>query len=125
MRRCRLLLGAGMVALLGVAGFVLFVWLTTPTPGVTWENFRRLRVGMSLEDVEQMLGRQEQSMEWGFGAATRYWWGEDVVVDLTFDTDQRLLNGTASPRGSTLTEWEQLPGTDGNFLDRVRRWLHW
>lgn len=32
MRRRRLLLGVGAMAFLGVAGFALFVWLTSPTP---------------------------------------------------------------------------------------------
>jgi hypothetical protein len=43
MLRRRLLLAVGAVVLLGVAGFVLLTWLTTLTPGVTWENSDDLR----------------------------------------------------------------------------------
>jgi len=55
-RRRRLLLAVGAVSLLGVAGFALSLWFTSPTPGVTWENHRRLRVGMALSDVKALFG---------------------------------------------------------------------
>lgn len=55
MGRRRLLLGVGAVVLLG--GLALFHWLTAPTPGVTWDNFRRLRKGMSARQVEALLGK--------------------------------------------------------------------
>jgi hypothetical protein len=60
MRRRRLLLAVGMVVLLGVAGFGLH-WLTRPTPGITWDNFRRLRKGLSAKDVEALLGEPHRT----------------------------------------------------------------
>jgi hypothetical protein len=60
MRRLRLLLGVGAVPLLVVAGFGLLLWITRPTPGVTWENFHRLRCGMSERDVKRLLGEPDK-----------------------------------------------------------------
>jgi hypothetical protein len=56
MRRRRLLLVAGALALLGLAGLATFLWLTTPPPGVSRDNFYRLRKGMTLQEVEAILG---------------------------------------------------------------------
>jgi hypothetical protein len=69
MRRRRLLLIVMAATLLVIAGFALFRWLTTPAPppGVTLENFRRLRRGMSLSEVEALLGNghvEEGSYGW-------------------------------------------------------------
>jgi hypothetical protein len=61
MNRRRWLLVVGAVALLGVAGFHLLIWLTISTPGVSLENFRRLRHGMSERDAEALLGKAQDS----------------------------------------------------------------
>jgi hypothetical protein len=93
MRRRRLLVGLGAVALLGVAG--LLIWSARPTPAVTWENFRLLRMGMSPKDVEALLGEPHDVYE--FPTATdRFWCGEEVVVLLSFDADL-LGRGLALP----------------------------
>jgi hypothetical protein len=119
MRRRRLLLGAGAVVLLGVAGFSLFLWLTTPTPGATWENFHRLRKGMSLSDVKALLGEPDEMLPI---FTSKHWETNDIVIILSFDTDQRLLQGlahTAYQRGPI----KNIPD-EVSFLDRIRRWLH-
>jgi hypothetical protein len=119
MRRRRLLLVVGAVVLLGVAGFVLLVWLTKPTPGVTWDNFRRLREGMSPKDVEALLG-EPYDVEDYRTYTNRYWRGEEVVkISLEF-TEDGLKFGVA---GHGLGPVEGLH-TDESLLDRIRRWLH-
>jgi hypothetical protein len=129
MRRRRLLLGLTGVALLVVAGFGVLIWLTSPTPGVTLDNFRRLREGMSIRDVEALLGKPDRVFE-GAARTHRVWRGEEVVISLTWDADDadRLWVGFAEPPGQ---EWNPNTGyyeriqKDESFLDRIRRWLHW
>jgi hypothetical protein len=132
MSRRRLLLGMGSVALLGVAGFVLLLWLTTPTPGVTWENFRRLRKGMSARHVEAVLGEQSlPDVKQGI-YTLRLWRGEEVAMSLTFESGV-LHHGSAFPAqylGQTVIKGyvhgEQVPSSpaEETFLDRIRRLLH-
>jgi hypothetical protein len=58
MRQCRVLLGVGAV----VVGYAFLAWLMRPgpVPAITWENFRRLRVGMSAKNVEALLGKPHE-----------------------------------------------------------------
>lgn len=132
MGRRRLLLVVGAVALLGVAGFVL--WLMSPTPGVTWENFHRLRKGMSSSEVEGLLGKPSLPYEASFDnprqRQQRIWHGKDVIISLQFDAGQRLLEGVAGSEEfwanaaeADVEEFQLVPG-DESLLDRIRRWLH-
>jgi hypothetical protein len=59
MRRRRLLLEIGVLALLALASG-LVAWLVWPRSGVTPENFHRLRLGMSGREVEAVFGRSRQ-----------------------------------------------------------------
>ena len=91
MSRPRLLLGVVVVALLGVVGFVIILWLTTPAPapvpGVTWEDFRRLREGTSVMDAEALLGIPWHVLKYPDHTVTR-WRGEEVVIELDFHADR-------------------------------------
>ena len=123
MSRRRLLLVVGAAALLG-AGFALFVWLTSPTPGVSWDNFRRLRVGMPKKDVKVLLG--EPNEVFGSGGWTREeWQGKEVVISLSFDLYQRLQSGDAFPPMPAQRYGPAVEhlGHEESLLDRIRRWL--
>ena len=126
MSRRQLLPGVGAVALLGAAGFALAVWLTRPAPGVSWENYRSLRAGMSTRDAEMLLGQPQEVFEWPEGWTTRYWRSEEIVMSLVFDAGPRLTYGKACSPGREHgpDPAEDLP-TDQSLLDRIRRWLHW
>ena len=56
MRRRRLLLGAGALAVLGL-GCSLALWLTAPREPVCPATFRRIDVGMTEAQVERIIGR--------------------------------------------------------------------
>jgi hypothetical protein len=125
MRRRKLLLGVGALAFLGMAGFVLLIWLTTPTPGVTWENYRRLRRGMSIGDVQALLGEPNQTFRLAGSAATRKdWWDEwdtDVEIHLYFNAD-RLVNGEAGRRrGSWNLGQTEFLQEEESILSRIYR----
>ena len=122
MRRRRLLLGVGALTLLGVVGFALLTCLSSPTPGVTWENFRRLRVGMSLEDAEALLGQPKAGFNSALaGMVDRYWISDGNLICLTFVSD-RLEWGGWNLGGNG--ELEFIPMNE-SLLDRIRRWLDW
>lgn len=135
MSRRRLLLGAGLVLLL-VAGFAEWLlWPTTPapTPGVTWENFHRLRQGMSARDVEALLGEpyRQSKARWDSNPRVREvrrWRGDNFfIIILAFDAGQRLEEGIAGreegPRDSD-PAFVPVPPPESP-LDRIRRLLHW
>jgi hypothetical protein len=124
MCRRRLVLLAGAVALLGVAGFTLFLWLTTPSPGVTWENYRRLRIGMSAGYVEALLGEPRVVNKWGDGTTSKIWWNEEVRIWLSFDADGLTFGVAFTPELGEYPSFVYLH-TDQDFLDRIRRLLHW
>ena len=128
-RRLRLLLGVGAVVLLGVAGFALVLWLISPTPRVSMENFRRLRKGMSERYVEALLGKPYKVTEWAFeGSTRRLWRSQEVVIELVLVAD-RVESGAAFPpaftgEGFNIGPLENI-STEASLLDRIRRWLDW
>jgi hypothetical protein len=103
MRRRRLLRGVGAATLLVVAGFGLLVWIMTPTPGVTWDNFHRLRLGMTEKDVSAILGApsktfEEKNRDGSKFIFSRYWRGEEVNISLVFSPQgQLIMGGSAVP----------------------------
>jgi hypothetical protein len=126
MRRRQLLLSLAAMVLLGVGGVVLFLWLTTPAPGVTWDNFRRLRAGMSSKKVASLLGERGDVTHQFDGTLQRVWHSEEVTIYLNFDPTDQLLTGTAIPRGMMASHYprEEVP-TDEGFLDHMRQLLPW
>ena len=118
MSRRWLLLGVGVVGLL-VAGFALFSWLATPAPipGITWGNFLRLRMFMSVKDVEGLLGEKHQTHK--TPTYTQEFWGreDEAIISVCFVKD-RLWCGRAVRPGSSFGE-----DVPCSLLDRIRWWL--
>jgi hypothetical protein len=56
MRRRRLLLGAGLLAIAGLAGLLVALLIPRPGDGITEANFGRLRQGMTESEVETVFG---------------------------------------------------------------------
>jgi hypothetical protein len=116
-RRRRRWFAAGIgVLLLATLGFVSFVCLTTPPPGVTLENFRRLREGMSKQEVASILGAPEKEL---YSRNTQIWEAETLTVFLRFESEGALSEGLAmEDQAYGLTK-------DEGILDRIRRMLRW
>jgi hypothetical protein len=118
--RKRMVLAFGLVLGLGLASLV--AWhLLPPRPGVTPENFHRLRLGMTEPEVEAILG--EPTVR---GCETD--WGDEHCY-------VRILFRDGPPQGPYLLSEAQLetdngrreylPSRDPSFWDRVRPWLPW
>jgi hypothetical protein len=124
MRRHRLLLGVGVLALLlGVAGPFLLLRMTSPEPGITWENFRRIRVGMTAREVELLLGRRPDYHK-PIDTAGRFsesWLVDYKLLLIEYRTDGLVSDGLM--RDNDTNDVELLSDKPGGFLDRLRRLL--
>ncbi len=119
-----------LLMVFGLASFAAACWWGSAgpppgPPGVTRANAYRLRPGMSLEDVEAILGPHGTLTSSGHVCAA-CWCRDDLSIWVSFQADQaeavmatlmeRQPDGTA--KGVTLFEPQE------PLLDRVRRWLH-
>ena len=128
MRRGPLLLGAVALGMLGLAAFALSLWLTTPSPGVTLENFRRIHVGMSQERAEAMLGRPAEGVWDGIPSLcppTHVWVEGELYVYLDICEDGQVVGGVAFAGAGDGAKQEVPLSVSENWLDCLRRWLRW
>jgi hypothetical protein len=133
MRRRRLLQGVGvLILLLGLAGYVLpKVLIPAPQPGVTRDNFYRLRQDMTEAEVLALLGfGGEEIIETvtPIGLKPRQWDDKKSLrIVLYFDRQGRVAGGDLIERGSQRVEYIESLGTprNGSVFDRLRAWLGW
>jgi hypothetical protein len=126
MNKKRMLLLLAFAAGVAVAGYVGLRYAFRPEPGITVENFERLREGMNLARVEAILGGPANEEPHPFGGGWAHdWQGEDLHLLLVFtDTEpRRLWMGTAqrpdySVVGTLTGDAEGL-----SFAARVRGWF--
>src|SRR5262245_38174595 len=100
-----------LVAFATYLGAVGVVWLTRPTPGLTVENARLLRRGMTLEQVEQLFGSQVERFEccgWARkvpnrGETTCCEWSSEneplLFVLVVFDNSDTLIGASVAGDG--------------------------
>jgi hypothetical protein len=120
MQRPRVLLGAGLGVLVGILIAVLAFPLFAPKPGITLENFHRLRQGMTLANINAILG-VDKGGTWADGWVNV---NTGTQIILTFDSGGRLIEGQAYARdihGKYLEESLPKPG----LLERFRTLLRW
>jgi hypothetical protein len=128
MRRRRLLL-VGLVAAVLLAGG-LFLRLAYPRHDISPEGYERIDVGMTLEEVEAILGGPPGDHTNGRYEAPPYpvrglaidpnpppgvwhdWWGERAAILVKFD-----LGGRVRDKVILQVEWRRNP----SLLDRLRR----
>jgi hypothetical protein len=98
------------IAAAGLLGFLAFVgaslmWTDSPQPGPSWANFDRLQIGMTLGEVERIMGpvglsySSDKQYQYyiikGPYGWSRVWVREGKVTELRFDpiytTEQESL----------------------------------
>jgi hypothetical protein len=124
MRRKRLLVIL-VIACAVLAGSVLLFRYLSPGPGVTLENFKRIRKGMTERDVEAILGTAgEKAYMWH--TPCRIWQGkrEKVGVVILFSEDGLVQSGLmAEPRPDDGQDVYNVSDEAETFWDRLRRLL--
>jgi hypothetical protein len=90
MRKRLVLLTVAGLALLGPTCGLLY-WIDLNRPGVTQANFERIQRGMTLAEVEALMGRPGQPMPPPPSAhkesslTDKTWWEGDVIVGVLVD----------------------------------------
>jgi hypothetical protein len=111
----RSILLAAAASLLVASPIAAVWWALTPEPGVTLENFRRLHDGMTLEEIETIMGKPSDRCEIPMnGSSTHIWVGDEGTVSIT----QGFVTGTFQKQGETV---RQLASAPRSF--RIRHWL--
>src|SRR5262245_10157076 len=137
MSRCVYLLGVGLA--LVAAGLAFTDWALSLRPGVTERNVQRVRQGMTVWEVEALLGgpgkfvggggsvfeRSHPGEPLGRGGMfemsrwERYLWaGPDGVASVRFALDSSL-----KPRSVSEVTFRRTAGP--GLLARLRAWLGW
>jgi hypothetical protein len=98
-RLVRRLAWAGVALTVVALAFGVMVRLLEPPPGVTEANLRRIREGMTLRDVEAILGPVNEEVSWTGGTpcqGIQSWSGETGFVFVFFDEKTGKVNRTLS-----------------------------
>jgi hypothetical protein len=106
------------VGALGLAALVLFLRLSVPPAGVTPENFWRIRPGMSMKDVEALLGPKANPIPIGWS-----WVGPTYHAAILFDKDGKARVGGIMRKDGTGQHWHLRD--QPTLLDRLRCLLPW
>jgi hypothetical protein len=124
----RLLLRLGLATLLGLAGFVAYLWWTLPTSGINRASEWRIRKGMTKQQVEVIVGMPpgdyrpaSDELRWlrrrtpigmgGPGHWTSLWYSDEGILTVDFE-GERSTKATYHPATETsfdkLLVWLQL-----------------
>lgn len=119
MNKRRWLLVLRLTVYVVLAGLIA-LWMTSEDK-ITEENLKRIQTGMTLRDVEEILGGRPN----GIDKSVRYqpvdeptpryplvWSGPLMRIQVVFDDD-----------GKVISRWWRPPGQE-TLLDKIKRWLH-
>ncbi len=119
MRRKRFLLWA-FVAVGAVAlGLLTVVAWTSPRPGVTRENYDRITYGMTLAEVQGLLGGEGEEWQSMGNTLVRTWRGDGLTVNVSFQ------GGRVSQRAWTKDGHGESEAPPEPFPARLLRVLPW
>ena len=111
-----------LLAVLAFPAYVVYEEIQSRRPGVTIDNFRRIKVGMTMDEVEARLGPrsyERKNEPWGgeeVNPKTLVWEGTELDIDVDFSKEGKV-NGTRH-------FWRRRPApADDSFFDRIRRWI--
>jgi hypothetical protein len=88
---------AGLALLLLAGAFLLTDHLLAPPPGVTEENARRIRPGMSRAWTERVLGPPADAVYCGGALQFAYWRGPACRVWVRFEDGDRAARVKSFP----------------------------
>jgi hypothetical protein len=117
-RRKWLLLAALGAVLIGGVGAAHWLYLRSQDQAMR-AKFAEIRAGMTLGDVEALMGRPFEGSYWaGDGSHAKGWNGPgSLTVDVFVDDHGIVLSKEIHPTAQ-MTPWEEL-------LWKIYRWLGW
>lgn len=109
MTKTRVILIAGTMVLIATIGIV--VAMTSDQPGVTKANLRRIQIGMSELEVNEVFGRAKTCYEHSIGPPYCCWNGEAGRAFVYFDENEKVVG----------CRWVAL---NSGYFERIRRFFH-
>jgi hypothetical protein len=119
MRRKRLLLWAFVAGGAVAIGLLTIAVLTSPRPGVTEENYGRITYGMTLADVQGVLGGEGEDWKPMGNSFIGTWRGDGLTVYVSFE-DGRVWQRARMKDGQG---WSEMP--PGPFPARLLHRFSW
>ena len=128
MRNKRLLWCVAAGVFLLAAGFTVFVFVHVLPDRITPENCDRIEVGMSLEEVEAILGGpadlEDDHADAGIPLGpSKTWVGEQSAVVVSFEPSGRVSGWWLEAPASEVRRLCDLP--EPTFWQKLRRSLGW
>jgi hypothetical protein len=102
-----------LVVGLAVAAFI--AWCLVPRPGVTYANFERLRTEMTRNEVQDILGPQENGQLKPGKSYRDIWYGQNSSAIVTFDVEDTVIDLDWN--------WDGDRPLGNTHLAKFRRWL--
>jgi hypothetical protein len=106
------------VVFLGLAaGFVVRYWQWSRRPGAARYNFNRIEMGMTLEEVEAVMGEDPfaDKAEWHRGETSPYtitWLSTPSRIDVHFDGKGIVVDKEFDEEGGFVPSWVGRPIQD-------------
>jgi hypothetical protein len=114
------LLGVGLA--LVALGLAVTDWALGPRPGVTEANFRRVREGMTLAEVQGIFGGPGKLSPFSPNLSVCCWWaGHSGEVYVTMRRDSK----DGPLRVQSVLGWPFSDTPDPCPFSRLRAWLGW
>ena len=123
------LLGVGLVLLAGA--LAVTHWAMGPWPAVTEANVRRIKPGMTLQEVEALLWPHCHQQWGGTGRDLYAWVGRDGCAFVYLDNQTRRVTADRAEHLGPDTQWAERTRRelgltrDPGPLERLRAWLGW
>jgi hypothetical protein len=111
-----LLLSIVAAVLVPLVGLGIY-WLIPPTPGVTLENFRRLRKGMTLDQAQAVLGEPSYPIRDGI-----VWDADDDISIILHLDDNNLVCSGSYTYLNAVHQFER-EWLVGGIWERLCHWL--
>jgi hypothetical protein len=100
-------------------GWLTVVVLTRPRPGVTKENYGRITYGMTLAEVQGLLGGEGEEADPMGSTFVRTWHGDGLTLYVSFQ------GGRVSQRAWMKDGQGESEALPESFLNRLLRRLPW
>ena len=117
----RRLLFPFLLLVIAVPAYGIYLEIKSRIPGVTMDNLRRLKVGMTEKEIEAFLGPKSFEVKnegWEgepFNPRTVAWRGKELGINVSFDWHGRAAE--------IVPHWEWPGPPEETLIDKLRQWI--